>query len=116
MSVTYTKQINSMDCYSEIDGNSDVVFTINWTLVGTDDVFEANYRCSTEVPYVSGQPFTPFNELTEEQVISWIEEYTSPDWMTQYEETIVRDINIKKTIITPTLPWQANTSTSGPSA
>jgi hypothetical protein len=39
MTITYTKQITSLECYAQIDGETDVVFTINWILYGNEDVY-----------------------------------------------------------------------------
>lgn len=105
MTIIYNKQIVSLQCYSEIDGESDVVFTINWYLLGNEGVYSSNIFCSTEVPYTAGQSFIPYTDLTEAQVIAWIDEYTTPEWMNSYENTIANNIEQQKTIVTPPLPW-----------
>jgi hypothetical protein len=105
MTITYTKIINTLTCYSDIDGETDVVFTINWTLYGNEEVFNSNYPCATSVPYTAGQPFIPYADLTEEQVLQWIEEYTDPDMMASYYKIIADNIEQQKVVVTPPLPW-----------
>lgn len=106
MTITYTKTITSMSCYSQIDGESDVVFTINWTLFGNEGVLSASLLCSTSVPYTAGQPFIPYADLTETQVMAWIDEYTDPDMMASYYQNIADRIEEQKIVVTPPLPWQ----------
>jgi hypothetical protein len=105
MTITYTKVINSLTCYSDIDGETDVVFTINWFLNGNEGNLYASYSCATSVPYTAGQPFIPYAELTQEQVLAWIDEYTDFDMMASYYQYIDNNIEQQKVVVTPPLPW-----------
>ena len=104
--ITYNKIINSLECYAEIDGQSDVVFTINWTLTGTENNLFASLLCATPVPYTAGQTFIPYADLTQEQVLAWIDEYTAPEMMQSYMDQIASNIEQQKIIVNPPLPWQ----------
>ena len=106
MTITYTKQITSLECYAQIDGETDVVFTINWILYGNEDVYFSSLICATPVPYISGQTFIPYVDLTETQVLTWIDDYTTSEWMSSYEATIATNIEQQKVVVTPPLPWQ----------
>jgi hypothetical protein len=105
MTITYTKQIGSLTCYSQIDGETDVVFTINWSLFGNEGTLFSSLLCSTEIPYVAGQAFIPYADLTEAQVLAWIETYTPVETMASYEATIADSIEQQKVVVTPPLPW-----------
>lgn len=105
MSITYTKEIVSLTCYSQIASETDVVFTVNWLLVGVENSYTYKYSCAVEIPYVQGQPFTPYNELTQAQVIAWIDEYTAPEMMASYEKIVATGIEQQKNIVSPPLPW-----------
>jgi hypothetical protein len=105
MTITYTKQIGSLTCYSQIDGETDVVFTINWSLFGNDGVLSASLLCATEVPIQTGKAFIPYADLTEAQVLSWIETYTPAETMATYEAKIADNIEQQKVVVTPPLPW-----------
>ena len=105
MTIAYTKTINSLPSYKEIDGNSDVVFSISWNLSGKEGAFSSGTSLNTQVPYVAGQPFTPYADLTQEQVLGWIDQYTPEVQMTEAEETIAKNIAQKQTVVIPPLPW-----------
>lgn len=105
MSITYTKKIVSLTCYSQIASETDVVFTVNWLLVGVEENYTYKLSCAVAVPYVEGQPFTPYYELTENQVMAWIDEYTAPEMMTSYQKTVATGIEQQKEIVSPPLPW-----------
>jgi len=108
MTIIYSKQIVSLQCYAEIDGESDVVFSINWNLVGNEGVYSSSLPCVTLLTYTAGQTFIPYAELTEEQVLTWINEYTTPEWMTSYETTVASNIEQQKLVVKPPLPWQTS--------
>lgn len=69
---TYNWQITSMPAYSQIDGESDVVFQVNWSCNATEDKLSASSVGSVPVTYTAGSPFTPYDQLTQEQVWGWI--------------------------------------------
>lgn len=95
----------SLDCYSMIDGQKDVVFKIVWQLLGADGALYSAIPATTEVPYIAGQPFTPFNQLTEAEVIAWIDQYTSPEQIAYWELAIAENIEKQRDIVAPPLPW-----------
>lgn len=103
--VVYEKRISSMQAYKEIDGSQNVVFAINWTLVGRDGSVEAACPATTTVPYIAGSSFTPFDQLTEAQVLQWIEEYTPVAYMQGYKNTIDFTIAQQTQQEIPPLPW-----------
>lgn len=67
-----------MECKVEVEGLSDVVTTIHWEYNATKDIDEKTYFAEsygvTPVPMPSGNNFTPYEELTKEQVTGWIED------------------------------------------
>jgi hypothetical protein len=105
MTITYTKRIISLTCYADIDGETDVVFTISWSLFGNEDTLSASLLCSVSVPYTAGQTFIPYADLTEEQVFQWVDEYTAPEMMASYYQYIADKIEEQKVVVTPPLPW-----------
>lgn len=106
MPITYEKYINSLGCYAEIDGQSDVVFTIRWQYSGTEDKFYSSVMCDTSIPYIAGQSFIPYSELTKDQVLAWIDEYTEESKMLACKEYIDNGIAKQKEIQYPPLPWE----------
>lgn len=106
MTTEYTRSILNLPCYAEIDGNSDVVFSVGWLLIGTDGNFSASWNMTTQVPYVAGDPFIPYADLTETEVNAWIDQYTPQEQITQAETYIQNSITTQQTVVVPPLPWE----------
>ena len=72
MSNTYTLTITSIDCLSSYQEQTQVVYNLNWSLSGTDGV-NINFTQGTQlIVFDATAPFTPFESLTEEQVLGWL--------------------------------------------
>jgi hypothetical protein len=66
------------------------------------------------VPYISGQPFTPFADLTEEQVLGWIDTYTTPVVMQQYIDAVNESIQAQQQLVVLPPPWSPITTPQSP--
>lgn len=68
--------INTLQSYTNYQGRTDVVFKLFWRILASEEannqVYTYNYNGITELNLGSLDPFTPFNDLTEPQVINWI--------------------------------------------
>ena len=74
MANTYSWKINSLDCYVSKNDLDYVAHHIHWTFKGQDEngiMSQINGVQVLEDPDPSS--FTPFNELDEAAVISWVE-------------------------------------------
>jgi hypothetical protein len=98
-----------MDCYPEADGETDVVFTVHWTLTGTEAGFSGNVYGSQGVAVDPAEPFTPYADLTEAQVIGWVQAAMGAEQVAAYEANVTEQINnqIVPPVVTPPLPWAA---------
>ena len=109
MSATITWTVTAMDCYPQAEGQTDVVFTVHWTCSGVQTENNITYNGSVYstcgVTYVAGTPYTPYNELTQNQVLGWI--WSSGVDKTATEAAVQQQINnqINPPIISPPLPW-----------
>ena len=67
---TITWLIEAMDCKPTEGSLTDVVITAHWRCNGTDGTFNATVygTCSFSQP---GEPFTPYADLTQDQVLGW---------------------------------------------
>jgi len=72
--ITYKWIFSAFDCRVSEDGMQDVVTTVHWRYSGTDEngVFAEIYGAQG-VGTPNPDAFTPYPELNEEQVISWME-------------------------------------------
>ena len=104
MSATFTWSVTAMDCYPVEQGNADVVFNVHWTCAGTDGTYNGSVYSTCSVPAPEGT-FTPYDQLTQDQVLGWI-------WANgvdkQSAEAAVQqqiDNQINPPVVTPPLPW-----------
>jgi hypothetical protein len=97
-----------MDAYPELDGNTDVVFTVHWTLTGTDGTHTAGVYGSVGVTVDPDAPFTPYADLTQEQVVGWVQSALGEEQVAAYEANVATQIaNLANPpIVTPPLPWK----------
>jgi hypothetical protein len=104
MTTQYEWTVASMSCYAQADGETDVVFTANWICVGTDGSYVSQRIGSTAVNYTTGSPFTPYADLTQSQVLSWIWEVVNKG---EVEAQVQSQIDYEKapTIVQLPLPW-----------
>lgn len=75
MAIKYTWKINSVG-YAEVDGDSNVVVQVNYQRLASNrskQVSDARVM-SFEADSLAG-PFTPYADLTEADIIGWIEAY-----------------------------------------
>jgi hypothetical protein len=107
MAATYTWSVVQMDAYPELDGNTDVVFTVHWTLTGTDGTYTAGVYGSVGVTVDPGAPFTPYADLTQEQVIGWVKSALGDAQIAAYEANVAKQIAdfANPPVVTPPLPW-----------
>lgn len=107
MAITNTWNVVSLDCYPEYEGETDVVFTVHWTLVGTDGTYNGSVYGSVGVTLDPDAPFVPYADLTQAQVIGWVQDALGEEQVTAYEANVAQQIEnqINPPVVTPPLPW-----------
>lgn len=110
MATTYTWGVVQMDAYPEYEGETDVVFSVHWTLTGEEAGFTGYVYGSVGVSLTPGAPFTPYADLTEAQVIGWVQDALGEEQVAAYEANVAQQINeqVAPTVVTPPLPWASN--------
>ena len=108
MTATINWTVTAMDCYPEEGGNTDVVFTVHWTCAGTqtegDNTYNGSVYSTCGVP-VPTESFTPYADLTQEQVLGWIWANGVDQAATEAAVQAQIDGQINPTVVTPALPW-----------
>ena len=105
MANTYTNLIERMDCYPTLDTYTDVVCTIFWRMNATNGEYSATAYGSCGVTFKEGEPFTPFSELTKEQVWGWVSAIVNMDDMkASLDKQIEAQLN--PPIVSPPLPFE----------
>jgi hypothetical protein len=109
MATEYTWVISQLDAYPQQDNHTDVVMTIHWRRQATDGTYSADIYGSQSVTLAPDAPFTPFADLTEAQVIGWLEEAFGPETLAAQKASLDQQIanQINPPVISPPLPWAA---------
>ena len=101
---TFTWTVSQLDCYPQADNQTDVVFTVHWQLTGTDGTYNGSVYSTCAVPAPTGT-FTPYADLTQEQVLGWI-------WANGVDQASAEaavqtqiDNQANPPVVTPPLPW-----------
>lgn len=84
---------------------AECVVQAGWRCNGSQDGFNATAYGSAGFTYTEGEPFTPFNQLTQEQVLGWV--WANGVDKAEVEANIQRQLDdqINPPIIQPPLPW-----------
>jgi hypothetical protein len=108
MTTKYTWTITAMNC-STIETNPETVITAHWTCSGTNGTYGSSIysTCSFSPPEGT---FTPYADLTQEQVLGWC--YANGVDQAATEAAIQANINnqINPPIVQPPLPWATSFS------
>lgn len=103
---TFTWTVTAMDVYTQADNEQDVVFNVHWTCAGefADTTGSVYSTCSVPAPEGS---FTPYQDLTQSQVLGWI--WANGVDKDATEAAVDKQIQekIAPTVQTPPLPWSA---------
>jgi hypothetical protein len=104
---TITWTVTAMACYPQEGANTDVVFSVHWTCSGVDGTYSAFIYSTCSVPTPEGA-FTPYAQLTQDQVLSWVWANGVDKTATEaaVEQQIQNQIN-NPPVVTPALPWSA---------
>lgn len=103
---TFNWSVTAMNAYPQAQGQADVVFNVHWTCAGVDGDHTASVYSTCQVEFTGGT-YTPYDQLTQDQVLGWIWSGGVDKDATQaaVEQQIQNLIN--PPVVTPPLPWSA---------
>ena len=105
MTATFTIKVTGLRT-TTIDGIENAVKQVEWTMVGTegDQTFELPQ--TTTVPNPQSEGFVPLQNLTESQVVSWIEAHETrlPGIKAHIQLVLDREVS-KAALATAQMPW-----------
>lgn len=108
MTTQFSWAVNSMTAYPEAEGQTDVVFSISWVLSATDGTYNSAAYGSVDTTYVAGSPFTPYADLSLDQVNGWVATALGPDGIAKAQADCDAAIAAQQDTskpVTPPLPW-----------
>jgi len=108
MANQYSWQIAQLECYPEHDNHTDVVFTVHWRRQATDgNGHNGDIYSSLAITLDPDAPFTAYADLTEAQVIGWLEAAFGAETLAAQVASLDKQIEnqINPPVIRPPLPW-----------
>lgn len=109
MAVTYNWLVEQMEAYPEKDSYQNVVFSCHWRCNANEGNFYATSYGTVGVTLDADAPFTPYEELTKEQVVGWVKDALGEEQVSQMETGLAGEIaNLQNPpVVRPPLPWAA---------
>jgi hypothetical protein len=111
---TITWQIEQLSCVPQEEGQTDVVISVAWRVNGVDDtsgtpLYATVYGSQSVAPYTEGAPFIPYADLTQPEVIGWVQNAMGESQVAAINASIEQQIEsqVNPTVVTPPLPWIA---------
>tara|TARA_R110000868_G_scaffold141355_3_gene357884 strand:+ start:1171 stop:1500 length:330 start_codon:yes stop_codon:yes gene_type:complete len=108
MDITYTWNIVAMNCKPDVNGMLDYVVTSHWELTATDGTYIGSVYGTASFKVDPDKPnYTPYMDLTLDQVIAWTQASLGAEQVASYETAVADQIQaqINPSIVTPKLPW-----------
>jgi hypothetical protein len=93
---------------TEINGHSEVVLNAGWRCNGADGTYNATVYGSVGFPQPeTGGSFTPYADLTQDQVLGWCWSNGVNKDSTESEIQGLIQTQINPPVVQPPLPWSA---------
>ncbi len=90
----------------EINGHAEVVLSAGWRLTGVDGEFSASAYGSVSFPQPEvGGSYTPYADLTQDQVLGWVWENGVDKDAAEASVTAQVANLVNPPVVTPPLPW-----------
>jgi hypothetical protein len=107
MSISCFWRISQLECRPEYEGNKDVVSTIHWRRQAVEGDYEADVYGAQTIAFDQSTSFTPYAELTREQVESWLEIALGQEKVLALDSELVAQIESQSTPVAVylSLPW-----------
>lgn len=86
-----TWTIEQMDCENTA-GETNVVVKVVWKVSGGDDINTCYCKKSTSFTYGSGGSFTPYEDLTQAQVLGWVTDSLGTAGVNFYETLLTEQL------------------------
>ena len=104
--MTYTWNNKTVDTYPSFEGETDVIFNVHWRLTGEDTDGNVGSTYGTIALDTSDlSNFTPFADITEEQINGWVEAAMGEDEIQAKKDAIDAQIaeKVNPTVVTKTI-------------
>ena len=109
MTIEKTWTVEQMPCVVQPDGDCTVTH-VQWRLTGTDGTNIVSIPGNIPLTRVEGTPYTPYDQLTQEQVINWVKDTIGTERIDIYNN-MIEELLVKVNAPPPpkpiirVLPW-----------
>jgi hypothetical protein len=102
---TITWNISQLNCLSQSAEGADYVVTAHWQCNGVDGDYNGSVYSTCSFPVVEGTSFTPYADLTLDQVLGWV--WANGVDKDATEAAVEGQIEAQKNppVVSPPLPW-----------
>lgn len=100
MAITTNWSVEKMDA----DNISNAVYNVHINLTATDGTNSCTKKFVVGFVYQEGDPFIPYNELTEEIVLGWVTTKLGDD-VAKFEQETVAMLSNTSNLTDLALPW-----------
>lgn len=104
MPISYAWEFNPLDVRLSENGLTNVVYSVNWRLTGTDGDYTATVYGAVTVPAPDPANFTPYDQLSEAQVQGWVTGILGAEQVAVYESSVAEQIAVQKNPVEASLP------------
>jgi len=94
----YTWRINAVDCYTSKDGLEKVAYNVHWSYFATNGEHTASMIGVQSIGEPNPENFVAFEDLTEDDVISWISEAMDVEQMKANLDKQIEDLVAPKVV------------------
>jgi hypothetical protein len=107
VTIQYQWHIGPFDVKLSENGLDKVVCGVHWRLNGEEGGMQSSIYGSLGLPAPESDNFTPFEKLTKEMVIGWVESYLGDDRIAEFKSGIANDIEKQRNPVEVTVqpPW-----------
>lgn len=107
MANTYRWVITQLTCVPQQYGKTDVVINAAWEEIGSNGAYTASVSGTSFLTYTPGSPFTPYPDLTQDQVIGWVQASLGPEQCAALNASLDQQLSqqTNSPVVNPPLPW-----------
>jgi hypothetical protein len=107
MATEITWLVGQLDCVPQTAEGADFVVTVHWSCNGVDGDYSGSVYSTCSFPVVEGTSFTPYADLTQDQVLGWV--WANGVDKDATEAAVEGQIEAQKNppVVSPPLPWVA---------
>ncbi len=112
MATTFTFSDIKVEIAPSLDGLTDVITRVRYNYKGVDENgYSGSFPGVTPMPLPGSGSFIPFNQVTEPEVVEWLDEVADKPHMQQQIEKQIQNQITPKYVPVPN-PWDAQPSGS----